>query len=136
MSYYANSRESDVYIYKENFEKIIDAVHRDYQYNNDVTSIGKIFQYFGLTAEFNQRGDIDGLGYEYAKFRVDEMEEFFSTIAPFMEEGSYIAFEGADSSLWAYYFNGQSWKEYSGEVTFPGMPMCGPSIKRKTNGVV
>lgn len=40
MSYYANSRESDVYIYKENFEKIINAIHRDYQYSNDVTSSG------------------------------------------------------------------------------------------------
>lgn len=127
MGYYANSREADFLIRKENFPKIINAVTQEGStWLAETPPIEDVFEAFGFSAEFNERGDLYDVWYEHEKFHGDDLEEFFSAIAPFVVAGSYITFEGDDSSLWAYYFDGKTWEEYAGEVVFPGMPMDGP----------
>ena len=126
MSYYANSIESDFLIREENFPKLIDAViQQDSALLEASPPIEDVFEDFGFSIEINMRGDIDSIWYEDQKFYADSVESFFDAIAPFVVAGSYIAFEGESSSIWAYYFDGKSWEEYLGEIRFPDMPMGG-----------
>lgn len=130
MSYYANSREADFFIRKENFHKVVVAVtQKDSEWLRETPSIEHVFEAFGFFVEFNGHGDLYDVWYEHEKFHGDDLEKFFNAIAPFVVAGSYITFEGEDSSFWAYYFDGKMWEEYAGEITFPGMPMDGPKLK-------
>ena len=129
MGYYAHSCDEDFLILKERQEHLENAIRShfaDNQYVQKARDIRDLFGEFGLTVEINDHGDIDCMYFEYDKFRSDDLEEFFSVIATFVELGSYIAFRGEEDSMWAYYFDGLSWEEFWVEVTYPGMSMTGP----------
>lgn len=136
MGYYANSNDSDFFIHAGKHIDLVAAVHHkcDNPYAMNKSNICDVFAEFGFTAETDRHGNVNNLWYEYSKFRTDEVDELFSAIAPFVEQGSYIAFEGEDECLWAYYFDGETYQEYSGHTVFPDMNLSGPKSNHPTIG--
>lgn len=126
MGYYAHSEQSDFIISRERFPKVLETLHEKYPEYNPKDDLFEIIAEIGFTVETDKSGNIDEMYYEYSKFHSDEIDEFFSFLAPFVESGSYITFRGEDDSVWAYYFDGSGVEEYPGETIFPGMPMDGP----------
>ncbi len=127
MGYCANSRSSNFLITSNNKEKIIDAI-------KDLDDVGvsedfdvyDLFRLYGFSIDENGNGDIDDLWFDADKYHDDDVKYLFGIIAPFVQEGSYVTFQGEDDSLWAFYFNGVGFEEFAGEVVFPGMPLDGP----------
>ena len=132
MSYYAVSNGSDFLITNarkmELFNLICDK-NKDIDIDSDLDSL---FSEHGFFICMNKNGDIDELYYEYNKYYCEDIDNFFGDIAPYVERGSYITFVGEDDSVWAYYFDGQSFEEYPGEIVYPGMPISGPVRTQST----
>lgn len=130
MGYYAHSVDGDFLTKQRNIEPMIRAIkdgYKNYSFITDHDNVEGLFGEFGLDVTFDDRnGDIDGVWFCDQKFGSDEMEEFLSVIAPFVEAGSYIAFQGEDDSIWAYYFDGEKCLYYPGRIDFPNMPAGGP----------
>lgn len=126
MGYYAHSEESDFLILREKKELALKAILEmgaECATEDDLCDALKVF---GFEAVEDAEENITELYYEENKIYIDELDELMSAIAPFVEQGSFISFRGEDSSAWAYYFDGSSCKEYSGETVFPGMPEIRP----------
>lgn len=132
MGYYAYSTKSDFLMLAKNQANAVKALHDRFPGGERSDKLEDLLAEFGFTATKNKAGDIDEVFYEYQKFHSDDTEELLCTIAPFVEAGSYIAFQGEDDSLWAYYFDGNSWEEHAGVVDFPGMPTDGPKRHKNT----
>lgn len=126
MGYYAYSTKSDFLMLAKNQANAVKALHDRFPGGERSDELEDLLGEFGFTVTKNKAGDIDELFYEYQKFRSDDTDELLCAIAPFVETGSYVAFQGEDDSLWAYYFDNGSMEEYEGAVIFPGMPLGGP----------
>ena len=134
MGYYAHSWENDFLIRLDRIAPMIADIQSHYDSDTRIaktTDLFEIFIEFGLTIEQNDNFDIDNIYFEYQKFHSDDIEEFFSVIAQYVEQGSYITFLGEDDCLWAYYFDGLTWTDHKGQITFPGMSMDGPKRTSK-----
>lgn len=132
MGYYAHSTDSKIVIRKRNIKALVDAYNRGMKESGyrdlDVFEAfaEEGFQVDELWCKDSSgtpvpSGDIS-FWFEHNKWYTDEIESFFNIIAPYVEAGSYIAFQGEDDSVWAYYFDGRKCEEYWGMVVFPGMP--------------
>ena len=55
-------------------------------------------------------GDIVGLYFD-REHLTDEVEDTLDAIAPFVDAGSYMEFEGEDMSVWRYLFDGEKVEE-------------------------
>lgn len=122
MGYYAHSEESDFLILREKKELALKAILEMSAESATEDDLCDAFKVYGFEAVEDAEGNITELYYEEDKIYIDELDKLMSVIAPFVERGSFISFRGEDDSVWAYYFDGSSCKEYSGETVFPGMP--------------
>jgi len=61
-------------------------------------------------------GDIDNLEFENEKSGQDKL--LFAAIAPFVEEGSYVAMRGEDDDVWRWFFRDKKCFTQGAEVTF------------------
>lgn len=77
--------------------------------------------YDNETHRWTRNGDIS-IYYEDDSYHGNDTEVFLNNIAPYVEPGSYLAFQGEDDVCWAFYFDGETATEYDGEVYYPGMP--------------
>lgn len=125
MGYYAHSTENDVRISKDNITELV-AV-----YNDEARNVGRpldiyeIFTQEGFHIEERDGGSEDMMfWYEHDRYCADDILRFLSFIAPYVDAGSYIAFQGEDDDTWAYYFNGNGVEKYYGITVFPLMPGC------------
>lgn len=134
MGYYASSESTDFSIRHECLSSLANKI-RDVNYikaekqgvDDDIEIVLRALSYNGLTGEVGNDKDgnpyIESVYYEHQKYYDDDMMEFLSIIAEFVESGSYIGFAGEDGSFWAFYFDGSSnVSEYYGHVVYEGMP--------------
>ena len=54
--------------------------------------------------------------------RLGDDQDMFEAIAPFVQAGSYIAFEGEDGFIWCFYFDGKHCTSHNAVITFPTIP--------------
>lgn len=66
--------------------------------------------------KLNENYDIVGLEFSGEKMGDDKL--FFTTIAPYVEAGSYIHFVGECGAQWRYEFDGNVMVDRQGKVTF------------------
>jgi hypothetical protein len=62
-------------------------------------------------------GGGDGLWFDGDRM-CDEIEVFLKVVAPFVKKGSFIEMEGEDGGIWRWVFNGKTFKEQEGKVSF------------------
>ncbi|MBQ9718032.1 MAG: hypothetical protein IJV76_08570 [Clostridia bacterium] len=66
---------------------------------------------FGYIPEYDENGSIDGFEYEGKCLRGDY--EFWTALAPYVEEGCYLEVEGDDLEIWRWKFrNGKVVVQY------------------------
>lgn len=133
MGYYAHSNGGNVLILKQYQDAILREASRKWPEEERFTEIGELFRRFGLSIDFDNDGNIGDMFYEFEKYYSEDIEALFGVISPYVQEGSYITFIGEDEYTWAFYFDGVDYKEYSGEIIYPGMPNGGPK-KPHSNG--
>ena len=134
MGYYAHSNGADILILKKDHGAIMQQAKQKWPDKKCCDDIDSQFHEFDLTVDFDHLGNINDMYFEYEKYHTEDIEAIFNLISPYVQEGSYITFTGEDDALWAYYFDGIDVKEYSGEVTFPGMPIGGPKKVHSSGG--
>lgn len=123
MGYYAYSIESDFRLRKEKQPAATASLRKLFSEKAQCRNLSEMIEAYGFTVyQDDLTVDIADLFFEYQKYYEDSLMEMLSTLAPFVEEGSYLAFHGEDDSLWAFYFNGQDIQEYAGVIVYPGMP--------------
>lgn len=127
MGYYIEMTDSKFEIKKENFEKALKSLKSvfvpknmnccDYicgkQYPHfswvDTHSVlrsktlGEALEEIRYEPEYNDNGDICNVEFTGQKYGSENV--FFNALAPYVESGSYIAFEGEDGDIWEWSFN-------------------------------
>ena len=68
------------------------------------TNLGEALEEIRYIPEYNQSGDICNL--DFTGEKCGEEEIFFKALAPYVETGSYLCFEGEDGSTWKWDFSG------------------------------
>ena len=130
MGYYCNSIDSSFYVKKENVPKMINAYISKFHIASPPTKnqaetekfLVNMFQINGMEITYDKSDNIDCVWYEYGKLHSD-LEDFLDTIAPYVEDLSYITLIGEDSSIWQYVFHDGKMDEYDAVITFPGSPL-------------
>lgn len=91
-------------------------MNADEKYN--LLSIGEILEFVGF--EFsNKRGDI--LDPSFCG-RQREIDQFFETLAPYVDEGSYINWVGEFGDHWQWLFTGGMMRVLEGIITYSETP--------------
>lgn len=106
MSYSAEANGT-LKIKKENIVAAIEAAGHDVDDEEELTS-EKINEYFeddGFSMILDNEGNIAKTRFYYNDFDADEVLEFLENIAPYVEDGSFISFQGEDGDCWDYDFN-------------------------------
>jgi hypothetical protein len=67
--------------------------------------------------EFNKNGDLTIMRY-VGESLYNAFEEFFDIVAPFVEPGSHISFEGENQEFFQYAFDGKTMREKAGTITW------------------
>jgi len=62
----------------------------------------------GFSVYFDSDGNIYKTIFVYNYFDSGEVQEFLESIAPYVESGSCISFEGEDGDCWDYDFDGDT----------------------------
>lgn len=126
MGYYAYGG-GPLYIKHENFQKIVDALRNRCQWmrEEDITDIGDAFDKFGFTLGFTNE-NVTYCYYDEEKWHSDDSEFLFSTIAPYVDNGSHMDFTGEDDAHWRSSFFCGQWIETEGLLTYPGDPYDEP----------
>ena len=115
MGYQIYMREVDLRIRKENFEAALKALKEAFVYDRTWTehlkSLEDAMSDFGYIPEYDENGSIDGFEYEGMRLRGDY--EFWTALAPYVEEGCYLEVEGDDLEIWRWKFrNGKVVVQY------------------------
>lgn len=134
MGYYAHSNGGDMLILKRDHDSILRDAGKEWPERKKFTDIYELFRQFGLSVDFDSDGNVDDMYYEFEKYYSEDIEALFKVISPYVQDGSYIKFMGEDESMWAFYFDGIDFKEYRGEIIYPGMPDGGPKRPRNNGG--
>lgn len=127
MGYYINMIDNQFKIKKENFEMALDGLKNAfvpenmncYDYINGQTyphfswvdthsvlksrSLGEALKKIRYEPEYNDAGDICNVDFTGQKYGSENV--FFAALAPYVEDGSYIAFEGEDGDTWKWQFS-------------------------------
>ena len=127
MGYYMEMTDSRFKVKKENFKKALESLKsvfvpenmncRDYiggkEYPHfswvdtktviESASIGKALEEIRYTPVYNNNGDICNV--EFTGQKYGSKAVFFDALAPYVEDGSYIAFDGEDGDAWEWRFN-------------------------------
>lgn len=99
-------------INKDDFDAALAAVKAAFPKNESIQRMAKLgdaMSYFCYEPEYNDNGDICGVCFDGGKLRDDY--EFWSSLAPFIEDGDYIEMEGEDFTLWRWAFKNGICKE-------------------------
>lgn len=115
MGYQIYMREVDLRIRKENFEAALIALKEafvsDRTWTEHLESLEDAMSDFGYIPEYDEDGSIDGFEYEGKCLRGDY--EFWTALAPYVEEGCYLEVEGDDLEIWRWKFkNGKVIVQY------------------------
>jgi len=115
MGYQIYMREVDLRIRKENFEAALNALKEafvsDRTWTEHLKSLEDAMSDFGYIPEYDENGSIDGFEYEGKRLRGDY--EFWTALAPYVEEGCYLEVEGDDLEIWRWKFrNGKVVVQY------------------------
>lgn len=109
MGYCIYMMDYSLHIKKENFIAALDAVKTAFPKNEEIqlfTELEDVMSEFCYVPEYNENGDICGFDFDGEKLRDDEI--FWSSLAPYVEDGSYIEMEGEDFNRWRWSFrNGE-----------------------------
>ena len=132
MGYYAHTTQSDFLILDCQKQMILEALRKKFPVaQNYSMDLDDFFSSVGLEYAEDTDGNIDDVWFTDGKYHQEDMEAFLAEVAPFVTAGSYLGFIGQDDSLWCYYFDGMSVKNYQGAITYPDMPsMDGPKKQR------
>ena len=76
-----------------------------------------VLQNMEFDPDVDQAGNLVVLNY-VGENLYDELEEFFDVIAPFVEPGSYMRFEGESQEFFEYVFDGKTMHENVGTITW------------------
>lgn len=71
--------------------------------------LGEALEEIRYTPEYNENGDICDVEFTGEKYGDEEI--FFKALAPYIESGSYLCFEGEDGDIWKWVFE-------DGKVTY------------------
>ena len=115
MGYQIYMREVYLRIRKENFDAALSAVKEalasDRTWTEHLESLEDAMSDFGYIPEYDEDGSIDGFEYDGKCLRGDY--EFWTALAPFVEEGCYLEVEGDDLEIWRWKFrNGKVVVQY------------------------
>ena len=115
MGYQIYMREVDLRIRKENFEAALNALKEafvsDRTWTEYLKSLEDAMSDFGYIPEYDEEGSINGFEYEGKCLRGDY--EFWTALAPYVEEGCYLEVEGDDLEIWRWKFrNGKVVVQY------------------------
>lgn len=127
MGYYIDMTDSKFEVKKENFEKALESLKsvfvpenmncRDYIFGKEVPhfswvdtdsvlkskTLGEALEEIRYVPQYNNNGDICSVKFIGQKSGCEKI--FFNALAPYVESGSYIAFEGEDDYTWEWQFN-------------------------------
>ena len=127
MGYYIEMTDSKFEIKKENFEKALESLksvfvpknmnccdyiggneypHFSWVNTKDVLESNHIveaLEEIRYTPKFDDNGNICNVEFTGQKYGSENV--FFNALAPYVESGSYIAFEGEDGDTWEWSFN-------------------------------
>ena len=101
---YSEGKTTKHYSWVDNTE--IEAVER----------IGDILAAFRYEPDYDELGNICDIYFEGEK--IGDEAFLFTTLAPYIEKGSYLTYRGEDNAMWQYYFDGEKMIEKSGRVIF------------------
>ena len=128
MGYLIEMTDNKFYIKKENFEKALESLKSIFIPENMTCYdyiYGKAYPHFSwvdtkivlesetlrdaleeirYTPKYNNDGDICSVKFTGEKYGDEKI--FFNALAPYVEDGSYIAFQGEDGFEWEWFFNG------------------------------
>ena len=132
MGYCIKMTDSNFVITKENFEKALKSL-KDvfvpknmtcYDYINgkkyphfswvntknvlESTKLGEALEEIRYTPTYNENDDICNVEFTGEKYGDEEI--FFNALAPYVESGSYLCFEGEDGDTWRWDFNNEKVK--------------------------
>lgn len=121
-----NLGETKILIKKENITKAIESFRKkfaDYEdvKTGDVNTIEDVFWEFGYNIITDDDGNITELD-TVSSDLPDGQEEFFETIAPVVEDGSFIHLKREDTH-WKFVFEKGNVKRLDSEIVFYDKPM-------------
>lgn len=112
MGYCMYLRDCSLHIKKENYGAALEAVKAAFSKEEDIQQFEQFedaMDEFYYRPEYSEDGDICGLSFDGEKLRDDF--EFWSAVAPYVEDGSYIEMDGEDFNLWRWAFKNGICKE-------------------------
>jgi hypothetical protein len=119
--------ECDFTIKKENHAAVLEAIkgipagHYSWVNQGDkvlrARHIEQAFEEWRWIVEFSIDDDINDIQFQGEKY--GDEDNFFKTIAPWVEAGSYIAMQGEDGDMWRWYFDGKTCVTQKPEITWP-----------------
>lgn len=125
-------RESSFCIRKEYFAGLVKAaIQRFPDLFDEMSSVRDIFKEFDFEVDKDAEGNLSDIIFTGEKTRYEE--EFFETLAPFVEPGSFVSFYGEDNSIWRYCFDGKQCRYETPLLIFPENPKAlkeGQSVYR------
>lgn len=111
-------RESSFCIRKEYFAGLVKAaIQRFPDLFDEMSSVRDIFKEFDFEVDKDAEGNLSDIVFTGEKTRYEE--EFFETLAPFVEAGSFVSFYGEDNSIWRYCFDGKQCRYETPLLIFP-----------------
>ena len=114
-------RESSFCIRKEYFAGLVKvAIQRFPDLFDEMSSVRDIFKEFDFEVDKDAEGNLSDIVFTGEKTRYEE--EFFETLAPFVEPGSFVSFYGEDNSIWRYCFDGRQCRYETPLLIFPENP--------------
>ncbi len=105
MGYCMYLMDHSIHIKKEDFNSALEAVKKAFPKNTDIqamTTLEEAMFEFDYDPEYSETGDICGFSFDGEKLRDDEL--FWSTLAPYMEDGDYVEMAGEDFCHWRWTF--------------------------------
>jgi hypothetical protein len=101
MGYEMEMENSKFMIKEENIKKAEKALKTQFQLKERHLE-DMLEELNGWSCEFDEEGNLTNIEFEGVKLHDDE--EMFRTIAPFVEDGSYIEMSGEGGDLWRWIF--------------------------------
>lgn len=130
MGYYIETREIDFKIKESNEEKALQALKDMAIKNNRISWVdnqdiidSKTFkQAFSECRYQSSLEEVDGEMYitidYFSGEKYGSEELIFNTLAPYVEDGSYITYQGEEGEQWRYTFNNGTMKEKTAKITW------------------
>lgn len=99
MSYYVRQRKSSFFISKDHIEGVLKDLNK--LANSGFKTIDDVFENFNFEVVYDQEWNITDL-----KLKTVQLPEFdfFTTIAAFVKDHSFLEFVGEDYNIFRYYF--------------------------------